>query len=105
MLVIRNQNILVTLIPIVKSTKTFMKTLYQETTSRTATSELFSKIANMKKSQVHLCETEISLNLYKLLTVICLEFLSAFDRMDWDFIHTTQVGYSNIQSKIKINGV
>ena len=105
MQVIRNQNILVTLTPIVKSTKTFMKTLYQETTSKTATSEPFNKIANMKKSQVHLCETEISLILYKLLAVICLEFLSAFDRMDWDFIHTTQVGYSNIQSKIKINGV
>ena len=59
----------------------------------------------MKKPQVHLCETEISLILYKLLGVICLEFLSAFDRMDWNFIHTTQVDYSNIQSKIKINGV
>ena len=50
----------------------------------------------MKKPQVHLCETEISLILYKLLGVICLEFLSAFDRMDWDFIHTIQVDYSDI---------
>ena len=43
--------------------------------------------------------------LEKLLAVICLEFLRAFDRMDWNFIHMSQVGLTNIQSKIKINGL
>ena len=57
--------------------------------------------------------------LKKQLAVISLDFLKAFDRVDWDFIfsalhkfgywnkfiHMLQVVYTNIQSKIKINGV
>ena len=55
----------------------------------------------------------------KQLTVISLDFLKAFDRVDWyficsalykfgygsNFIHMIQVAYTNIQSKIKINGL
>ena len=61
---------------------------------------------------------DVSNKLNKNLSVISLDFLKAFDRLDWDFIflalekfvygknfiHIIKVCYNNIQSKIKING-
>ena len=57
--------------------------------------------------------------LSKQLAVISLDFLKGFDSLDWDFtfsalhkfgygnkfIHMIQVAYTNIESKIKINGL
>ena len=61
----------------------------------------------------------MSNKLNKNLSVILLDFLKAFDRLDWNFIsntlekfgygknfmHLTKIGYNNIESKIKINGL
>ena len=61
---------------------------------------------------------DVSNKLNKNLSVISLDFLKAFDRLDWDFIflalekfvygknfiHIIKVCYNNTQSKIKING-
>ena len=61
---------------------------------------------------------DVSNKLNKNLSVISLDFLKAFDRLDWDFIFLAlekfvygknfihiKVCYNNIQSKIKINGL
>ena len=62
---------------------------------------------------------DVSNKLNKNLSVISLDFVKAFDRLDWDFIflalekfgygknfiHIIKVCYNNIQSKIKINGL
>ena len=62
---------------------------------------------------------DVSNKLNKYSSVISLDFLKAFDRLDWDliflalekfgygenFIHIIKVCYNNIQSKIKINGL
>ena len=72
--------------------------------------------------------TDVSNKLNKNVSVISLDFLKAFDRVGWDFIfstlkssdisdkssyfadssdkfiHMIKVTYTNIQSKIKING-
>ena len=61
---------------------------------------------------------DVSNKLNKHSSVISLDFLKAFDRLDWDFIFLAlekfgygenfihiKVCYSNIQSKIKINGL
>ena len=62
---------------------------------------------------------DVSNKLNKNLSVMPLDFLKVFDRTDWDFIssilqkfgygekfiHMIKVSYSNIQSKIKINGL
>ena len=61
----------------------------------------------------------MSNTLNKQLAVISLDFLKVFDRVDWvfvfsvlhqfdyrnKFIRIIQVAYTNIQSKIKINGL
>ena len=63
--------------------------------------------------------TDMSNTLKKYLAVISLDFLKAFDRVDWVFVFSVlykfgyrnkfilmiQVAYTNIQSKIKINGL
>ena len=63
--------------------------------------------------------TDVSIKLNKNLSVISLDFLKAFDRLDSDFIfmalekfgndenfrHLIKICYSKIQSKIKINGL
>ena len=65
---LRKQNILET--PMISSNQlnTLMKNFLPETTSKTPTSGLFSKIPNRKKisnKQLHFCEAEISLKLCK----------------------------------------
>ena len=61
----------------------------------------------------------MSNKLNKNLSVILLDFLKAFDRLDWNFIfntlekfgygknfmHLIKISYNNIESKIKINGL
>ena len=61
---------------------------------------------------------DISNKLNKNLSVISLDFLKAFDRLDWNFIfqalekfgygkkflHLIRICYTDIQSKVKING-
>ena len=61
---------------------------------------------------------DISNKLNKNLSVISLDFLKAFDRLDWNFIfqalekfgygknflHLIRICYTSIQSKVKING-
>ena len=63
--------------------------------------------------------TDISNKLNKNLSVISLDFLKAFDRLDWNFIfqalekfgygknflHLIRIYYTRIQSKVKINGL
>ena len=62
---------------------------------------------------------DISNKLNKNLSVISLDFLKAFDRLDWDFIfqalekfgcgkkvmHLIKICYTDIQSKVKTNGL
>ena len=63
--------------------------------------------------------TDVSNKLGKNLSVILLDFLKAFDRLDWNFIfkalekfgygknflHLIKICYKNIQSKVKISGL
>ena len=62
---------------------------------------------------------DVSNKLKKNLSVISLDFLKTFDRVDWDyifsalkkfeygddFIHMINIAYNNIQSRMKINGL
>ena len=53
-LMIKNQNILATLMILFSQLKTLMKSFIQKRqTSKTAIAELFSKISNKKKSQIN----------------------------------------------------
>ena len=65
---IRKQNILATIMIYLNQPKSLRKTLYQETTSKSTTSELFSKIPNRRKisnEQFYFCEAKSSSKLYK----------------------------------------
>ena len=60
----------------------------------------------------------MSNKLNKYLSAISLDFLKAFDRLDWNlifkalekfgygknFLHLIKIGCNNVQSKVKING-